>query len=175
MTVPIRSGTVRVALVGCGASKLGHAAPARELYTGDLFRKASAWAQTHADRWYVLSARHGLVHPDTVLEPYDQRMPTDVDSKRTWAMQVDATLRCQNADLSRYSMHSRDTDPDVMGLGAHVMSGHTVAITMLAGAAYCEVLAPKVATWATVTRPLAGLGIGQQKAALLRDLDLLAS
>lgn len=28
-----------------------------------------AYAERTCGRWYILSAKHGLVHPDTVLEP----------------------------------------------------------------------------------------------------------
>lgn len=65
-TPPVR----RIALVGCTKGKLPARAPARDLYVGDLFAKARAYAQTF-DAWYVLSARHGLVLPDEVIEPYD--------------------------------------------------------------------------------------------------------
>jgi len=62
-------------LVGCGARKLAHAAPAKDLYTGPLFRAARAYAEAHADAWYVLSAKYGLVHPDRVIEPYNVYLP----------------------------------------------------------------------------------------------------
>lgn len=60
-----------IGLVGCAATKLKRPAPARELYTSQLFRKASAYAEANSDRWYVLSAMHGLVDPDTILDPYN--------------------------------------------------------------------------------------------------------
>lgn len=63
-----------VGLVGCAAAKLQRPAPARDLYTSALFRKSAAYVEHHADRWYVLSALHGLVHPDTVLDPYNVRL-----------------------------------------------------------------------------------------------------
>jgi hypothetical protein len=58
----------------CAARKLDRPAPARELYVSQLFEKASAYATAARDRRYVLSAKHGLVQPDTVLEPYDVRL-----------------------------------------------------------------------------------------------------
>ena len=58
-----------VGLVACASQKLQRPAPARELYVSQLFKKASAYAGLTCDRWYILSAKHGLVHPDTVLEP----------------------------------------------------------------------------------------------------------
>ncbi len=64
----------RVALVGCGKEKLATEAPARDLYTGSLFAMASRYAEAHCDAWFVLSAEHGLVAPETVIEPYDRRI-----------------------------------------------------------------------------------------------------
>lgn len=60
-------GTLTVGLVGCASQKLRRPAPARELYASEL--KASAYAETTCDRGYILSTKHGLVHPDAVLEP----------------------------------------------------------------------------------------------------------
>lgn len=70
------SETYTVGLVGCASQKLRRAAPARELYVSQLFKKASAYAEKTCDRWYILSAKHGLVHPDEVLEPYDVKLDT---------------------------------------------------------------------------------------------------
>lgn len=72
-----------VYVVPCGAAKLDHAAPARELYTGSHFRNTLAAAEQLAAEEggivLILSARYGLVELDTVLEPYDVRM-TDADA-----------------------------------------------------------------------------------------------
>jgi hypothetical protein len=61
-------------IVGCGARKLEWAAPARELYTGSLFRAASRHAERLGLPWRILSAEHGFISPDTVIEPYDRRI-----------------------------------------------------------------------------------------------------
>lgn len=37
-------------------------------------QEASAYAELTCDRWHVLSAKHGLVHPDEVIEPHDMRL-----------------------------------------------------------------------------------------------------
>jgi hypothetical protein len=64
-------------VIPCSAGKLGRPAPARDLYTGPMFRhtlaaaQASAAAGTRPARILILSALHGLVGLDTVLAPYD--------------------------------------------------------------------------------------------------------
>src|SRR5215203_6935079 len=42
--------------ISCSKSKLTERAPARELYTGTLFKKAVAWAERHGYEWFVISA-----------------------------------------------------------------------------------------------------------------------
>lgn len=76
-------------VIPCGGEKLDHAAPAGELYTGQMFRHALTSVQRLAAKdavpagdWWpgrearvlVLSAKYGLVQLDQVLEPYDLRM-----------------------------------------------------------------------------------------------------
>jgi len=51
-------------------------ARALEPYVSQLFKKASAYAELTCDSWYVLSAKHGPVHPGEVIEPYDVRLGT---------------------------------------------------------------------------------------------------
>ena len=67
----------RIALISCSASKLDHPAPARSLYTSTLFRKSVAYAERHCDSWMILSGKHGLLHPDTIIEPYDERLTAE--------------------------------------------------------------------------------------------------
>ena len=72
-----------IALVACSATKLGHRAPARELYQGDTFklvRRILEHPASRVDDWAILSAKHGLVLPTDALDPYDLYLgdlPTD--------------------------------------------------------------------------------------------------
>ncbi len=66
-----KPGAPRVALVGCSASKLKHAATARELYTSALFRAAYAYAEKTCDAVLIVSAFHGVVAPKAIIRPYD--------------------------------------------------------------------------------------------------------
>jgi Family of unknown function (DUF6884) len=61
-----------VALVSCVKSKLRKAAPARELYSrSPWFRTARKIVEASGVRWFILSAKHGLIAPDRVTAPYD--------------------------------------------------------------------------------------------------------
>lgn len=122
-----------IGLVGCSALKLRHPAPARELYRSPLFRKASAYVQTRCERWYVLSARHGLVKPDTVLDPYDVTFTGD--SISVWADRVRQQLLAELVGV-----------PDPL-------------LVVLAGERYRSFLA---APFLPSVIPMQGLGIGEQ-------------
>ena len=130
----------RIALVSCTATKLPRAAPARDLYCGNWFRLARAWAETFADYWYILSAQHGLVEPDRVIAPYDAALTRQsMEERATWAVRVAADLL-------------RTTEP-------------ADEIIVLAGEAYREPLALLLELQGFVVyTPLVGLGIGQQMA-----------
>lgn len=138
---------MKVGLVGCASQKLQRPAPARELYVSQLFRKASAYVEANTDRWYILSAKHGLVHPDTVLEPYDVRFggkhQRDAGPIWDWADRVAGQLREELADVS------------------------DVELIVLAGEQYRTVL---YRTHYRATVPMEGMGIGQQLGWLTREL-----
>lgn len=82
-----------VGLISCGKSKLAHAAPARELYTGALFKKARAYVERHCDEWAILSAKHGLVDPQAMIDPYELRLPSSRKARQGWAKRVNAQVR----------------------------------------------------------------------------------
>lgn len=137
---------LRIGLVGCASSKLSHPAPARALYTSGLFRKASAYAEATCGRWFVLSAKHGLVHPDAVLEPYDVKLGTNASASPSsweWADMVVRQLEDELAD-----------EP------------HPLLVT-LAGEKYRTFLSRSA--WPHEV-PMAGLRIGEQLAWLNREL-----
>lgn len=83
----------RVILISCAATKLDHPAPAADLYTSPLFVKARSYAEGSGHPWFVLSARHGLVEPTTVLEPYDLKLADLTPGERSaWADRVTRAL-----------------------------------------------------------------------------------
>jgi hypothetical protein len=89
-----------IGLVGCAAAKLRRPAPARDLYVSQLFKKAAAYADEHADRWYVLSAKYGLVTADEVIEPYDVKLGSRTGPPIwDWAADVANQLRIALLDV----------------------------------------------------------------------------
>jgi hypothetical protein len=69
--------------VACSGKKTETAAPARELYLGQLFKKSVAYIEAvdpgavdPGAPWFILSALHALVLPDEVIAPYEYRLKT---------------------------------------------------------------------------------------------------
>lgn len=128
----LRGRTVRVCLVGCGKLKASEARPAKDLYLGQLFRAARAYAEQSCDDWVVLSALHGVVPPDQVLEPYDLTMGNlRIAERETWA------------HIARGQLRHRYRGLDVQFIG-------------LAAEDYLEPLE----VGRSIVRPLEGMGIG---------------
>jgi len=122
-------------LIACSNAKLGHAAPAAELYQGQAFKLAMAAAERAGADVIILSALHGAVSPTRQLQPYNRALSDmSAHQRRVWAAMVEQQLQQHKGR----------------------------AVTVLAGKDY----AAAVEGWPNVSRPLAGLGIGQQLAAL---------
>jgi hypothetical protein len=134
-----------VYLVACVSQKLDRRARAADLYRSDWFRKARAYVETTGAPWYILSAAHGLVRPDKRLDPYDVTLRAlTAAERRLWGERTVAQLR--------------------RALGP----GHLGPIIFLAGRLYREPLLGFVGDRAVL--PMAGLGIGQQKAWLAAQI-----
>src|SRR5688572_8204855 len=84
-------------VIACSARKLDLAAPARALYTGDLFRASVTWAESWHQPWVVLSAAHGIISPDRVVAPYNARLAGRHPHRVSLIVKVARQLR-ENAD-----------------------------------------------------------------------------
>lgn len=132
---------MRVGLVGCVKEKRYGPAPAGELYISDLFRCRRQVVELTCERWFILSAKHGLVAPETVLERYDVAMSQlGRAQRRVWSSDV---LQALHRELG--------------GLDGYVFEIH-------AGADYIEfgLQTGLEAAGGRVERPLQGIVIGHQ-------------
>ena len=85
--------TDRLFLVSCVSKKQASAAPAKHLYQSPLFNLARAWVEREEALWYILSAKYGLVHPDTEIAPYDETLHRmGVAQRREWAARVETQM-----------------------------------------------------------------------------------
>jgi hypothetical protein len=91
------------ALVGCGKAKQSRPAPACSLYTGTLTRTAVVWAARNCGRYFILSAKYGLLPPARVTPPYDLKI-TDLGGpeRAAWGRSVQKALRTPPARAAVY-------------------------------------------------------------------------
>jgi len=71
-----------LALVGCCKPKLKVRAMAEDLYTSPLFKASMEEADAVADDAVILSAKHGLVSKQAVVEPYTQTLSKKAEKTR---------------------------------------------------------------------------------------------
>lgn len=129
---------MRVALVSCVKSKLDHPSEAKDLYTSPLFKKLRSYAEANADRWYILSAEHGLLRPDLRIAPYEKTLnKMRASERKRWARKV--TMQFEEC-----------IPPDA-------------EVVMLAGERYRESLIPWLLERGNAVQiPLKGLSLGNQ-------------
>ena len=92
----------KIVLISCVSMKLPYPARAEDLYVSPLFRLGLKYAHSLSpDEIFILSANHGLVDLDQVIEPYEETLNTKgVEANRDWAKRVLGQLRAL-ADLDR--------------------------------------------------------------------------
>ena len=125
-------------LISCVRGKLLCPSPAKDLYVSAWFKKARAVAESQGSPWFILSAKHGLLHPDAVTAPYERTLNNmGVGERRTWASNVMQTLEPHLAEVP--------------------------TVFILAGVKYREFLEPQLrARGIQVQVPMAGLRNGEQ-------------
>ena len=91
----IRLGSANFfALISCSKSKGGHRDIARDMYVSPLYRKSVQLAELWGVPFYILSAKYGLLHPEELIEPYEQTLKTATKKeKQDWGQRVDKQIR----------------------------------------------------------------------------------
>lgn len=132
----------RIALLGCGKAKASQTCAAQEMYRSNLFRLSLRYAIATCDRWYILSAKHGLLEPHTVIEPYELSLAQLAPAERiAWGKRV-------GEQLDAAVPHETESDAQIV---------------FLAGERYSEPIdfVDRDFHW---DEPLRGLGIGERLA-----------
>ncbi len=99
----------RVGLVGCVKAKATTSRQACDLYVSTLFRSRRLYVEDSCDEWWILSAEHGLVHPNQILEPYDLSMHhLSPDMRREWSAKVLRSLqnKCGITEGDKFEIHA---------------------------------------------------------------------
>jgi hypothetical protein len=136
-----------IALISCVKTKSASPTRADELYTSPLFRKSLLYALTNADQHFVLSAKYGLVSPDTIIEPYERTLKLMREpERRAWAANV--------AEALSNMLRPRDT------------------VLILAGKEYYRLLLPHLQTLGCYIRiPFESESLGKRLASLTSAND----
>ena len=106
MTEPAANGLARLALdtwtkvnelgpgnchvlISCSKSKGTHRDEARNLYVSPLYRKSVLVSEGWGTSFSILSAKHGLLSPEDIIEPYDLTLKGKPQQfKSEWATRV---------------------------------------------------------------------------------------
>ena len=84
----------RICLIACVRLKDTRKMRAGDIYISPLFKKAREFASKNFDRWYILSAKYGLVHPDTIIEPYEKTLnKMSRNDRQAWSEDVFEKLK----------------------------------------------------------------------------------
>lgn len=108
-----------IVVIGCGKAKLPYAAAACRLYVGSYFQACLRAAEVVAPgQVFILSAKYGLVTPETCLHPYDLTFgqPGSVTAK--WVARQAAALGIADEPVTalcgdRYASLAREVWPHV--------------------------------------------------------------
>lgn len=127
-----------VGLISCASRKRPDAAEARNLYISPLFTKSREYVVKNCEKWYILSAKYGLLEPDQVVDPYEETLNTKSRAEQKgWAEKVWIELEQR--------LFPNDE------------------IIILAGKKYREFLTPRISNHGCqIQVPMEGLGIGRQ-------------
>lgn len=139
---------MKICLVSCVSEKREKAAPARDLYTSKWFLKARRLVETNNLQWFILSAKHGLLHPEKIIEPYDCTLNNfRVKERKAWAKNVEQQMEAELPDADE--------------------------IIILAGEKYWKYLIFYLENrFSKITMPLKGKRIGQQNQWLKNEKTL---
>lgn len=82
----------KIYLLSCVSKKKEGIHRAEDLYISAWFRLAKKYIKSvmdESDTWYIMSAKHGLVRPEELLESYDMYiMSMSIPERKEWAMDI---------------------------------------------------------------------------------------
>lgn len=150
MHMVIAATSYNMGLIACSMSKSQEARRAKELYTGDLFKKSRRYLELMGVRYVILSAKLGVIEPEEIICPYECTLnEMDFIARQGWAQKVASRIQ------------------EIEPRGGKLL--------ILAPKRYREFASYLPAQKYELEAPLAGKGIGQQQAWLKHQIQLLQS
>lgn len=78
-----------VFLVSCVSKKKPGRHASKDLYCSSWFLKARCYVESRGGRWYILSAKYGLLNPEKMIGSYDVTlMKMKSAERKVWASRV---------------------------------------------------------------------------------------
>lgn len=152
-----------VVLIACSASKLDtrEPVPARQLYTGQLFKLSLDYAEHVGALPFIVSAHRGLVLIDEPVITYDWSMnKMNMREREAWSLRTMSTLR--TALRPRVPSRVEVLAPKLYAEGLYGQLRYQASEHQ-----------PSEQRWPEAEYPLKGLGIGEQKKKLRQAIDKL--
>lgn len=92
-----------VYLVACSATKRDIYTSAQFLYCSERFNLVKDLMEQTKSEWYIISAKHGLVHPCEMLSPYNLNLEEmSCEMKMLWAESIVNRLIPEHTKTTRY-------------------------------------------------------------------------
>lgn len=85
-----------IVIISCGKRKLQGKAKAKDIYIGSLYHQKLEYVRTlyPNHEFYIISAKHGLIHQDKVISSYDRVLPAaNNDEYKKWLDLVTEQLK----------------------------------------------------------------------------------
>lgn len=138
-----------VIIIPCVAHKKEVACPAKDMYDSQYFTACRDYAERYSSRWHIMSAKHGILEPNKVIEPYDMSLSSFTSPQLAeWAR--GAFLQF----VQIYPMYN-------------FRLNHNFYVVIVGGQLYRKILVPLLRGYGyRVDVPFDGLGIGEQISAM---------
>jgi hypothetical protein len=82
-----------IGLIACCGTKATTPMKAGEIYQSPLFKMSKQWMEQLKIEWWILSAKHGLLNKDTIIEPYDLTLNAmNTKQRQQWSQYVHGQL-----------------------------------------------------------------------------------
>ena len=96
-----------IIIISCGKLKLEGRAKAKDIYIGSLYHQKLEYVRTlyPTSEFYIISAKHGLIHQDVVISSYDRVLPSSSEEFKEWT------------DLVTNQLQAFDSKEEVLFLG----------------------------------------------------------
>ena len=85
---------MKIGLISCTKKKSNIRCVAKNMYLpSNLFKKAWGYAKKHYDKTFILSAKHGLLEPNSIIEPYNETLNNKSKKERLlWSTRIFKSL-----------------------------------------------------------------------------------